>query len=225
MTTSDQLIGSSRAVSKKAGSVLKVTAVTIPSAPRPTRAASNRSGCGSSAEQVTTLPSASTSSSAAICAAMLPLALPVPCVPVCVAPATVCTWMSPMLVSDRPRACRAAFSVDSGQPASTVISPAAASMDRTAVSPAGLSITPSVLAAGVKECPLPVILIASPSAAAFVTSAATSAAEAGTRTLAGLAVTFPAQFRQVDVLSVVIAARPLLGQVQPVAPNSAGRLS
>ena len=113
----------------------------------------------------------------------------------------------------------------SGQPASTVISPAAASMERTAVSPAGLSITPSVPAAGVKECPVPVILIASPSAAAFVTSAATSAAEAGTRTLAGLAVTFPAQFRQVDVLSVVIAARPLFGPVQAVAPNSAGWLS
>src|SRR5258707_279675 len=48
-----------------------------------------------------------------------------------------------------------------------------------AVSPAGLSRTPSVLAAGVNELPVPVILIGRPSAAAFVTSAATSAGEPG----------------------------------------------
>src|SRR5260221_14400822 len=65
-----------------------------------------------------------------------------------------------------------------------------------AVSPAGLSRTPSVLAAGVNEWPVPVILIARPSAAAFVTSAATSAADPGIRTRAGLAETLPAQLRQ-----------------------------
>src|ERR1700751_3116026 len=100
--------------------------------------------------------------------------------------------MSPMLVSDRPRARKAALSADSGQPASAVTSPAPASTDRTAVRPAGLSITPSVLAAGGNEWPLPGILIRRPSAAALVPSAAPSAADPGTRSLAGLAVTVPA---------------------------------
>jgi len=69
-------------------------------------------------------------------------------------------------------------------------------MDLTAVSPSGRSSTPSVQAVGVKECPLPVILTGNPSAAARQTSSATSAADRGARILAGLAVTFPAQFRQ-----------------------------
>jgi len=63
------------------------------------------------------------------------------------------------------------------------------------VSPPGLSSTPSVQAAGVNEWPLPVILTASPWLAALVTSSATSAADLGVRTRAGLPVTVPAQFR------------------------------
>ncbi len=158
------------------------------------------------------LPSASTSSSPAICAAMAPLARPVPCVPVWVAPATVCTWMSPMLVRDRPRACSSALSRCSGQPASTVTRPASVSTDLTATRPLGFSMTPSVAAAGVNECPLPVILTGSPSAAALVTSSATSAADRGVRTRAGRAVTVPAQFRQEPVLSVVIGRHPVLAR-------------
>src|SRR5262245_2220472 len=104
--------------------------------------------------------------------------------------------MSPMLVNERPQACSAEFSADNGHPASTVTSPAAGSMDRTAVMPPGRSRTPSVLAVGVNEWPLPIILIGIPSAAALVTSAATSAAEPGIRILAGLAATVRAQLRQ-----------------------------
>jgi len=74
--------------------------------------------------------------------------------------------------------------------------PARTSTDLIAVSPSGLSSTPSVQAVGVNECPVPVILTGSPSAAALMTSSATSAAERGVRTRAGLAVTLPAQFRQ-----------------------------
>jgi len=50
----------------------------------------------------------------------------------------------------------------------------------------------------VKEWPLPVMRIVWPSSAARVTSAATSAADPGEATRRGLAVTLPAQFRQVS---------------------------
>ena len=63
--------------------------------------------------------------------------------------------------------------------------------------PSGRSSTPSVTAAGVKECPLPVIRIVRPSSAARAISAATSAAEPGEATRRGLAVTLPAQLCQV----------------------------
>ena len=97
------------------------------------------------------LPSASTSSSAAICAAIPPRSRPVPWVPVWVAPETVCTWMSPMLASDSPWASSSAFSACSGHPASTVTVPATLSIDLIARRPVGRSISPSVTAAGVNE--------------------------------------------------------------------------
>ncbi len=103
--TSAQAIGSSRAVSRKAGTTRKVTAVSTPSAPRPIRAAWNRSASWS-AEQDTMLPSASTISSAVTWAAMPPRSRPVPWVPVWIAPATVCSWMSPMFARASPRASR-----------------------------------------------------------------------------------------------------------------------
>ncbi len=83
------------------------------------RAAAKTSGFSFS-EQVSTEPSAVTSSSPLICAAMEPDTRPVPCVPVLVAPETVCSMMSPMLVSERPSRARAALSLLSGVPASTV---------------------------------------------------------------------------------------------------------
>ncbi len=140
-------------------------------------------------------PSASTSSSPATWAAMPPTSRPVPCVPVWVAPATVCTWMSPMLASDSPRASNSALSTCRGQPASTVTVPAARSTDLIAVIWSGRSRTPSAIAVGVNEWPLPVIRIVWPSSAACATSAATSATEPGAAMRRGLTVTLPAQLR------------------------------
>ena len=97
------------------------------------------------------LPSASTSSSAVTCMAMPPRSRPVPWVPVWIAPATVCSWMSPMFARASPLACNCSLRSRSRQPASTVTSPAAASTARTARSPPGRSITPVVTATGVKE--------------------------------------------------------------------------
>jgi hypothetical protein len=106
-------------VSRKTGSTAKVIAVTMPRAPRPIRAAAKISGFSFS-EQVSTEPSAVTSSSPLIWAAIEPDSRPVPCVPVLVAPETVCSMMSPMLVSDSPSRASAALSLLSGVPASTV---------------------------------------------------------------------------------------------------------
>jgi len=63
-----------------------------------------------------------------------------------VAPATVCSMMSPMLVSDRPCAARTAFNCLIRTPASAVTVPAARSTERIAVSRSGRISTPSVAA-------------------------------------------------------------------------------
>ncbi len=104
----------------------------IPSAPRPMRAAAKTSGFSFS-EQVSTEPSAVTSSRPLIWAAIEADSRPVPCVPVLMAPDTVCSMMSPMLVSDRPSRARAALSLLSGVPASTVTVMASRSMARIPV--------------------------------------------------------------------------------------------
>ena len=52
------------------------------------------------------LPSASTSSRPVTWAAMLARSRPVPWVPVWMAPATVCSWMSPMFARASPWAVR-----------------------------------------------------------------------------------------------------------------------
>ena len=83
--TLSKVIGSSRAVSRKTGSTAKVIAVTTPSAPSPIRAAAKTSGFSFS-EQVSTEPSAVTSSRPLIWAAIDPESRPVPWVPVLVAP-------------------------------------------------------------------------------------------------------------------------------------------
>ncbi len=154
--TSSHCIGSSRASSKNAGTTANVTAVSTPSAPRPTLAAANMSGfcC---AEHDAIVPSASTISRPATCAAMPPVSRPVPCVPVWMAPATVWTWMSPMFASASPCRSSSSFSTRSGQPASAVTRPAEASTDRMPAIPPGRSMMPSVTAAGVNEWPVPVI--------------------------------------------------------------------
>lgn len=143
-------IGSSRAVSRKTGSTAKVIALITPSAPSPIRAAAKTSGF-SSGEQRRTVPSAVTSSSARICADIDAESRPVPWVPVEVAPATVCSMMSPMLVSDSPSRASAALSRFSGVPASTVTVIAVRSMSRMPVSRSGRMSTPSVAAVAVNE--------------------------------------------------------------------------
>ncbi|CAM5421188.1 hypothetical protein SBADM41S_05603 [Streptomyces badius] len=134
MVTRSKPIGSSRAVSRKIGSTARVTAVITPRAPIPTRAAAKTSGF-SSAEQTMTVPSAVTSSNARIWADMEAESRPVPCVPVEVAPAIVCSMMSPMFVSDSPSRASAVLSRLSGVPASTVTVIAARSTGATATGP------------------------------------------------------------------------------------------
>ena len=60
---------------------------------------------------------------------MPPRSRPVPWVPVWMAPATVCSWMSPMFCRASPWLRRYSLSTRSGQPAATVTCPAAASTD------------------------------------------------------------------------------------------------
>ena len=202
--TSDHRIGSSRASSRNAGTTRNVTAVSTPSAPRPTRAASNRPGggcdraAGRTQADTSTRPSARTSSRPATWAAMPPTSRPVPWVPVWIAPATVCTWMSPMLARREPARQQVgvehpqrAAGLDGDQPGRRVHRPDAGQA-------AGRSSTPSVTATGVNECPVPVIRTVSPSAAALRTSSATSSAERGVAIRRGRADSLPAQFRQVS---------------------------
>ncbi|MGY3679172.1 hypothetical protein ACVWXU_002795 [Streptomyces sp. TE33382] len=200
--TLSKVIGSSRAVSRKTGSTAKVIAVITPRAPSPSRAAANTSGF-SSAEHRSTVPLAVTSSRPRICADMDAESRPVPWVPVEVAPATVCSMMSPMFVSDRPSRARAALSRLSGVPASTVTVIAVRSTSRIPVSSSGRISTPSVAAAAVNECPVPTGFTRRPSSRALRRASASSSTEAGDTARTGRAVTLPAQLRH--VLAVVRA--------------------
>ena len=132
--------------SVNAGSTRNVTAVTMPSAPSPTRAAANSSASSAvpSDRACTSEPSPVTSSSAATCADSDARRPPVPCVPVAIAPATVCRSMSPRLCSARPRPCSRSLSTCSGVPASTVTVIASRSTARTPTSRSGRSSSPSV---------------------------------------------------------------------------------
>lgn len=161
-------MGSSRAVRKKSGSTAKVIAVTMPRAPMPIRAAAKtaRSSASPFSEQFSSRPSAVTSSRPRIWAAMEAESRPVPWVPVPVAPETVCSMMSPMLVSERPSRARATFRSLSTVPAATVTVPAVRSISRIPASACGRTSTPSVAAAAVKEWPVPTALTFSPSSAA-----------------------------------------------------------
>ena len=167
-----------------------------PSAPRPTRAAVKRSGC-CSAEQDTTDPSASTSSSAATAVAMPPSLAPVPWVPVEIAPAIVCASMSPRFGIARPSASSPALSSRIVVPERTVTSPASGSAVTTPVHPDRSSAAPDVAAAGVKECPLPSARTVRPASAASFTASAIASVVRGQYRLAGSALAVPAQFCQV----------------------------
>lgn len=125
---------------------------------------------------------------------------PVPCVPVEVAPAIVCSMMSPMLVRESPSRASAVLRRLSGVPASTVTVIALRSMSRMPVSRSGRISTPSVAAAAVKEWPVPTGFTRSPSACARRTTSTSSSTDAGDSVLAGRAVTVPAQLRHALVV-------------------------
>lgn len=151
-----------------------------------------------------------TSSRAVVWAAIDAESRPVPWVPVDVAPETVCSMMSPMLVSDSPCAASVSLRCLSGVPAATVTVPASRSTARTPVSRSGRISSPSVAAAGVNEWPVPAALTVSPSAAAARTAAATSSVLAGVTLRAGRAVTLPAQLRH----------GPMVGPRPPERPTA-----
>ena len=93
--------GASMPCSVNAGTQRSVTSAITPSAPSPTRAARKISG-SRSCEHTSVEPSASTSVSSATCAEMLRSRAPVPCVAVEIAPAMLCTSMSPRFSIARP---------------------------------------------------------------------------------------------------------------------------
>jgi hypothetical protein len=167
----------------------------MPSAPRPTRASSKTSAF-SLAEARSTSPVPVTSSRPASCAARPAAVPPVPCVPVEVAPASVCSAMSPMLCSDRPSRSSARLRSLSGVPARAVAVIAVRSTSSTPVSPSGRSSVCSGAAIAVKLCPVPVILTPVPSSRARRTASTTAATDAGVATRAGVASSRPDQLRQ-----------------------------
>ena len=155
---SSQSIGNSCASSVNSGSTAKVRVVRMPSAPRPSRATANTSGF-SVAAAVSTSPLPVTSSRPASWALSEATRPPVPWVPVEVAPATVCSAMSPMLCSDSPSASRAGVEhVQRGAGAAPSPSGCSRSTATSPASCAGLSMIPSGAAMPVNEWPVPGIL-------------------------------------------------------------------
>ncbi len=80
-----------------------------------------------------------------------PASRPVPWVPVCTAPETVCTAMSPMLARALPCPARTSLKSHRGVPAATVAVPASESRERRPVRAVGDRSRPSVIATSVKE--------------------------------------------------------------------------
>ena len=129
-------IGCSCASSTKIGSTRKVMVVRIPSAPSPTRATSRTSAFSSGVARSRS-PVPVTSSSPTTCAASPAAVPPVPWVPVEIAPASVCSAMSPMLCRLRPSASSSALSTFSGVPARAVTVSASWSTATMPVRPVG----------------------------------------------------------------------------------------
>ena len=186
-------IGCSSASSRNSGSTAKVSRVRIPRAPRPTRAHSKTSAfC--SAEASTTSPVPVTSWSAVIWADSPAVTPPVPWVPVEVAPASVCSAMSPMLCSDRPSRSSSALRTLSWVPAQAVTVIASRSTASSPARPWGRSIASSGAEMAVKLWPLPTIFTVPPTRRAPVTAATTSSTDEGVITVRGSADSSPDQF-------------------------------
>ena len=122
-----------------------------PSAPTDTRAARS----SSPPLIVRSLPSASTSSIASTWPEMIGWRVPVPCVPVEIAPASDWASMSPRFDIARPRACSSRESACSRIPRSTRTSPLAASASSTRASASSEMSVPSVTAPALNEWPAP----------------------------------------------------------------------
>ena len=185
-TSSVKVIDPSVAWRRNAGSTWKVTATSTPIAPSPTRAASKRSGslCAST---VVTAPSEVTSSSRATCEESEAQRPPEPCVPVEMAPATLCRSMSPRLFSASPSPSSWELSRCRGVPASTVAVIADRSTLRMPTNRSGRSIRPSVTAMSLKEWPVPTILTRRPCRRAASTASTTWSGLVGESTCAGRA--------------------------------------
>ena len=189
-----------------------------PRAPIPRRAASKTSGC-EVGEQERTDPSAATSCSPTTVAGSPGAPHPVPWVPVDTAPASDCSAKSPRFCCANPSSQSRGPSRCRRVPAQTVTSapstrPAASrvgTIDSMPVRSSRDTRTPSVAAAGVKECPAPTHLTRSPRSAAAVTTSLTSATVVGARRSDGVASTLPAQFCQGDT-EVVMAGESTRGR-------------
>ena len=170
-STSSSRAGRSWARTRKAGTQAISISVTTPRAPRPTRIASKRSG-RSRAEHSTMRPSASTTWAPVTKLDRLPKAAPVPWVPVASAPLIVWRSMSPRFARARPRSASMRLRSARRVPARTrtrAPRPAAPARARTPAPARAAgsfqmmparphiavrsSITPSVAAIAVKECP------------------------------------------------------------------------
>ena len=136
-----------------------------------------------------------TSSSPRTCAESDATRPPLPWVPVEIAPATVCSAMSPMLCSVRPSSASRALRTWSGVPASAVTVIASRSTETIPVRASGSSSVSSATAIGVKLWPVPTILAVRPAARAARTAATTSSADRGAYTSRGRAEASPDQLR------------------------------
>ena len=114
----------------------------------------NTSG-STSAEHSSVDPSASTRVSPLTAAAMPWRRVPVPWVPVAIAPLIVCRSMSPRFGRASPSACSAGLSTCSGVPASTRTRRRSRSIPSTPLSRSTCSSSPSVATSGVNEWPDP----------------------------------------------------------------------
>ena len=176
--------GASTPRSMNAGTQWRVTSAITPSAPSPTRAARKTSG-SRSGEQDSVEPSASTSVSSLTWQERLRSRAPVPCVAVEMAPAMVCASMSPRFSRARPCASSRRLNSRIVIPACTRTKPESRSTSRTRVRRSSISISPSVQAMSLKECPAPATRTLQPSRAACSSAPDSSSIDAGRRTAAG----------------------------------------
>ena len=149
-STSGKGRGSSRRWIVKRGTQRIVSSEITPSAPSETRPASR-----SSPSRSTASPSAVTNRMASTCADRLRKRAPVPWVAVAMAPASACLSMSPWFSSARPRSASSRAQSAILMPAWTLTRPVPVSASRTRFIRDRSTITPSVQAMSVNECPVP----------------------------------------------------------------------